>query len=699
MLDQFFLRDAVPPSMLLTGVYDPLLVALSIGVAVLTSSLALQLGAQAGSANEALHRTMALVSGGVALGVGIWAMHFIGMLAFTLCVAVHYDVTTTLASMIPALAASWVALGLLARRQVSRWQLLVGGTVVGAGIGAMHYGGMAAMQMTALLRYDPVWFAASIAIAVLLAMLALWVRFPLQQHSGMPAWVANLLAGAVMGTAIAGMHYTAMAAARFVGQADSAPEGSQEWIKTLALTIAFVTLGVATFVGVINGLLRYRDLYRKVERSESRLRTLVDTAVDGIITIDQHGIVQSFNHSAERIFGWTAREVLGRNIRMLMPQPHRAAHNSYLRRYLQTGEAHIIGTGREVTGVRKDGSQIPLRLGIGRADTTAGPLFVGFMTDLSAVKAAETQLSIAASVFEYSYEAVLILDADRAIVDVNPAFERMTGVPRSQGLGRYVHELYEDVAQEDGWGELQDFASIWEAVHGQGHWQGELMGRGPHGGLMQRVSIASVIDHNGEAPHHYIVVISDISEIKAYEQELEQFALYDSLTGLPNRRLLHDRLRHAMAHAQRNQTLLAICYLDLDGFKQVNDHYGHEAGDVLLIEVGRRIQRLLRSEETLARLGGDEMVLLLSNLRQPEEGLPVLQRVLEVVNEPVTLPQGQGFVSASIGYSLYPLDGDAPEALMRLADQAMYASKQAGKNRYTRYRPGPKEIDAPPSPG
>ena len=697
MLELFFLQGNVPPGLLLAGVYDPLLVTLSIGVAVLTSALALQLAAQAAVAHEALHRTMALVSGGIALGVGIWAMHFIGMLAFTLCAAVRYDVPTTLASMIPALAASWVALGLLARRKVNAWQLLTGGALVGAGIGAMHYGGMAAMQMAPLLRYDPVWFAASIAVAVLLAMLALWVRFPMQQHSGMPTWVANLLAGCVMGTAISGMHYTAMAAARFVGEPDAAPDAHQEWVTTLALTIAFVTLGVATFVGVINGLLRYRDLYRKVERSESRLRTLVDTAVDGIITIDQHGIVQSFNHSAERIFGWTANEVLGRNIRMLMPQPHRAAHNSYLRRYLQTGEAHIIGTGREVTGVCKDGSQVPLRLGIGRAETPNGPLFVGFMTDLSAVKAAETQLSIAASVFEYSYEAVLILDADRAIVDVNPAFERMTGVPRSQGLGRYVHELYEDVAQEDGWGELQDFASIWLSVHEEGHWQGELMGRGPSGGLMQRVSIASVTD-DGEAPHHYIVVISDISEIKAYEQELEQFALYDSLTGLPNRRLLTDRLRHAIAHAQRSQSLLAICYLDLDGFKQVNDQHGHEAGDVLLIEVGRRIQRLLRSEDTLARLGGDEMVLLLGNLQQPDDGIPVLQRVLEVVNEPVTLPEGQGFVSASMGYSLYPLDGDTPEQLMRLADQAMYASKQGGKNRYTRYRPAAASQPLAPEP-
>lgn len=696
MLDQFFLLDSVPPGLLLTGAYDPLLVALSIGVAVLTSSLALQLGAQAGAAHEALHRTMALVSGGIALGVGIWAMHFIGMLAFTLCTTVQYDVPTTLASMLPALAASWVALGLLARRHVSRWQLLTGGALVGAGIGAMHYGGMAAMQMSPLLRYDPTWFAASIAVAVLLAMLALWVRFPLQQHSGMSPWLANLLAGLVMGTAIAGMHYTAMGAARFVGQAESTPAGSQEWIKTLALTIAFVTLGVATFVGIVNGLLRYRDLYRKVERSESRLRTLVDTAVDGIITIDQHGIVQSFNNSAERIFGWAAKDVLGRNIRMLMPQPHRAAHNSYLRRYLQTGEAHIIGIGREVTGVRKDGSQVPLRLGIGRAETPSGPLFVGFMTDLSAVKAAETQLSIAASVFEYSYEAVLILDADRAIVDVNPAFERMTGVPRAQGLGRYVHELYEDVAQEDGWGELQDFASIWLSVQEDGHWQGELMGRGPNGGLMQRVSIASVTD-DGEAPHHYIVVISDISEIKAYEQELEQFALYDSLTGLPNRRLLNDRVRHSIAHAQRNQTLLAICYLDLDGFKQVNDQHGHEAGDVLLIEVGRRIQRLLRSEDTLARLGGDEMVLLLGSLQQPDDCLPVLGRVLEVVNEPVTLPEGQGNVSASIGYSLYPLDGDTPEQLMRVADQAMYTSKQSGKNRFTRYRAGSSTVGGGPA--
>lgn len=141
--------------------------------------------------------------------------------------------------------------------------------------------------------------------------------------------------------------------------------------------------------------------------------------------------------------------------------------------------------------------------------------------------------------------------------------------------------------------------------------------------MPQRVSIAAVLGDEGY-PHHYIVVISDITQIKAHEQELEHIALYDSLTGLPNRRLLADRLVLAIAHAQRHRELLAVCYLDLDGFKRVNDQHGHAAGDQLLVEVGRRIQSHLRAEGTLARLGGDEMVLLIGGLQSPDDCAPLL---------------------------------------------------------------------------
>lgn len=678
MLERFFLLDPAPDE-LLQGRHDPVLVLLSVGVAMLTSALALHLASLARQASTATHRRLAVATGGAALGAGIWAMHFIGMLAFTLCTPVSYDLTTTLLSMLPGLAASWVALWLLARPQLRSSQLLVGGALVGLGIGAMHYSGMAAMRLTPALRYDPLWFLASIVLAVPLAMLALWIRFGLRNWGQLRSWQIALLGSCVMGAAISGMHYTAMGATRFIGVADEAFVANAAWAPALALAVALTTAAISTLMGVLNGLVQYRDLYRQVGLSAARMRALVDTAVDGIITIDQRGVIQSFNRSAERIFGWTQGEVMGRNISMLMPAPYSTQHDSFLEHYMRTGEAHIIGTGREASGLRKDGSLVPVRLAIGRADAPGDPLFVGFVIDLSQRKQAEAQLRIAASVFDHSYEAVLILDEQYRVEDLNPAFERLTGLARIACLHQPVESFYPGT----------DFAPLWQTVHAQGHWQGELTGCDLAGGaIAQHISIAAVRDSE-RAPHHYIVVISDITQAKAHEQELERIALYDSLTSLPNRRLLTDRLLQGILQAQRRHTLLAVCYLDLDGFKQVNDQHGHAAGDLLLIEVSRRIQGLLRAEDTLARLGGDEMVLLMGGLREPDDCLPALQRVLDTIRQPVALPQGAAQVSASMGLSIFPLDGDTPDLLLRRADHAMYEAKQSGKNQCRRFRAAP----------
>ncbi|KAB2894703.1 MAG: diguanylate cyclase, partial [Burkholderiaceae bacterium] len=192
MLERFFLLDPSPVP-LLAGRLDPALVLLSVGVAVLTSALALHLAGLARQTASHAQRHLVLASGGVALGAGIWAMHFIGMLAFELCTTVSYDLATTLLSMLPGLAASWTALWLLARPHISSAQLVAGGVLVGAGIGAMHYAGMAAMRLTPLLRYDPLWFAASLAVAVLLAVLALWVRFGLHRWGRLRDWQITLL--------------------------------------------------------------------------------------------------------------------------------------------------------------------------------------------------------------------------------------------------------------------------------------------------------------------------------------------------------------------------------------------------------------------------------------------------------------------------------------------------------------------------
>ncbi len=215
-LSQFFIFSH--DSLLLNVYYNPLLVTISILIAIFAAFMAFQVTTQAVQSQSRARQQIMLLTGSLVLGGGVWSMHFIGMLAFDLCSPVSYDFGLTALSLLPSIGASWVALNLLSKPSFQFSQVLLSGTLVGAGIGTMHYVGMAAMEMAPLLRYDPWIFALSIVVAVLLAIIALWVRTGLNQliSSHMNTITSNFIASIVMGLAISGMHYTGMAAARFV---------------------------------------------------------------------------------------------------------------------------------------------------------------------------------------------------------------------------------------------------------------------------------------------------------------------------------------------------------------------------------------------------------------------------------------------------------------------------------------------------
>ncbi|SFX65684.1 EAL domain-containing protein [Marinospirillum alkaliphilum] len=290
------------------------------------------------------------------------------------------------------------------------------------------------------------------------------------------------------------------------------------------------------------------------------------------------------------------------------------------------------------------------------------------------------QLQLAASVFANTNEAIYITDANNRVVDVNPAFERITGYSRAEMLGQRPN-IRASGRQQGGF-----YEGLWSALEARGSWQGEIWNRRKSGEVYPEfLSISAVKDELGRA-RQYVAVFNDITQTKAHEAELYHIANYDLLTGLPNRRLLTDRLNHAVAHANRSRLPLVVCYLDLDDFKPVNDQYGHEMGDQLLLKVAQRLQRVMREDDTLARLGGDEFVLLLTDL--PENRLDAtVQRLLEAVVQPVQLGDASVRVSASMGLTLYPMDSADPDTLLRHADQAMYRAKGLGKNRYHRFDP------------
>ncbi|UUO25500.1 PAS domain S-box protein [Colwellia sp. M166] len=381
-------------SLLTVAEHDPWLVLLSISIAIFASFMGFQVASQAAN-RPVVGKHISLLLGSFALGGGVWSMHFIGMLALELCTDVSYKFDLTALSVLPAIAASWVALNLITRDNLKALQLIIGGILVGAGIGTMHYVGMAAMEMAVLLRYDLLMFCISILVAVILAILSLWISFGLGQlgKTDQGRTAKMLISSCVMGAAISGMHYTGMSAARFVlppGFEISQQTNQISWYLAFGITV--ITVFIIGLVLAANLVFGYKDRSAIAIRNEKRLMATMDTAVDGIITINASGIIISVNKAVTTILGWQETELLGNNVSMIVPAPFKHHHDQYLKNYIKTRIAKIIGTGREVEAIAKCGEEIPVRLGIGHVEFNNEHMFVAFISDLRERREMEAEL-------------------------------------------------------------------------------------------------------------------------------------------------------------------------------------------------------------------------------------------------------------------------------------------------------------------
>lgn len=309
----------------------------------------------------------------------------------------------------------------------------------------------------------------------------------------------------------------------------------------------------------------------------------------------------------------------------------------------------------------------------------------GLVTDISAHKELEARLRQGASVFANVQEAIVITDAGRHIIDVNAAFTRTTGYSRADVLGknpRFLKSMHQGAAF---------YQAMWKDIANKGFWIGEVFNKTKAGAVYAVILNISAVKNDHGQITHYVGVATDINQLKAQQELLERVAHYDALTQLPNRVLLSDRLRQAIAQARRNQTKLAVCYLDLDGFKRINDTQGHEAGDGVLKTVAQRMNEVLRASDTAARIGGDEFVVLLSDLDAADTGETMLKRLLQTIGQPVEVNGQPASVGASIGVSIYPDNALEADTLLRQADIAMYEAKDSGKNcyRFSRLRAEP----------
>jgi diguanylate cyclase (GGDEF)-like protein/PAS domain S-box-containing protein len=292
---------------------------------------------------------------------------------------------------------------------------------------------------------------------------------------------------------------------------------------------------------------------------------------------------------------------------------------------------------------------------------------------------AEERIRLHAAALESTRDGMMVLDRRRTLVSINPAFTALTGYHENEVVGRSPDFLLPDRPDEI----LDEMRSEMVA---NGHWQGEIWFRRKSGDLfMTKLSVSSVKSAEGR-PNHFVGVFTDITPLKRTEERLARMAHFDTLTGLPNRVLIHERLAHAINLAERHHTLVGVVFIDLDNFKTVNDGLGHAAGDSLLRQVSQRLLSRVREEDTLGRLGGDEFILVLEHLRHPQQAAHVATSILDTLNQPFTLDGGQQvYVRASIGISMYPGDGHEATDLVRNADAAMYVSKRRGRNAYHFY--------------
>lgn len=306
---------------------------------------------------------------------------------------------------------------------------------------------------------------------------------------------------------------------------------------------------------------------------------------------------------------------------------------------------------------------------------------VGVLRDVTEQNQIEATLKIADNVFNSTTECIVVTDMNQRILRVNSAFMTLTGYDSEEAVGQTLGKLLKSGMHDDDF-----YKSMWKALNEKGNWQGEIFDRRKDGSLFPaRHNISAVKDSQGNV-FQYISIFLDITDQKRAEEQIQYLAEYDQLTNLPNRTLFNDRLKHSIERANRSNNKIGLMFIDIDGFKEVNDTYGHQAGDELLQHFAQYLLDAVREEDTVARLGGDEFTIILEELHNAENAIIVADKILQSVADKIKLTEQEVIIGASIGISIYPDNGDNAQNLLKNADVAMYQAKKLGKNQYQFYK-------------
>ncbi|GAB4347771.1 MAG: hypothetical protein Kow006_07860 [Gammaproteobacteria bacterium] len=432
------------------------------------------------------------------------------------------------------------------------------------------------------------------------------------------------------------------------------------------------------FAGSMSDVTDRREAEEALRANELRFRTIFAVAEVGITVAAPDGRLMQANPTVLQMLGYDPETLPNINWQEIVHPEDRERLAALHRELLQGSRDHYRTVNRYR---RSDGSYIWVDATTAAQRDTGGDLLytVNVYSDISEQRRAEERLRQAATVFDSSHEGVIITDAAGKIIAVNPAFTEITGYTEAEVLGR-TPSLLKSGRHDQGF-----YREMWAAIEKHGFWRGEIWNRSKNGDIHPVwETISQVRDEKG-AVTHYVAVFSDISTVKESEEMLEYLAHHDPLTELPNRLLFTSRLEHALARAKRERNCLGVLFVDLDLFKNINDSLGHPVGDTLLCAVAERLKSLVREQDTVARLGGDEFTVLLEDLDEPEMAGAVAAKLVEQLAEPYHIEGQELHVTASIGISLGPADGDDTATLLRNADAAMYQAKENGRSGYQFY--------------
>lgn len=432
--------------------------------------------------------------------------------------------------------------------------------------------------------------------------------------------------------------------------------------------------GRTLLFSVIHDITARIELERRLRESEELHRTLFKTMAEGVLVTDHAGRITTWNDAALRILGVDDAGLLNRRACVVDAEGMRLAPEDFPSARAARGEEieHVV------FGIRHDDGTTTWTSVSSRSFCRDGSpescAAVVSFSDITRLVEAEESLKLSQSVFEAASEGILVTDAKNRIVAVNPAFATITGYGAEEVIGKTPALL------ASGQHDKAFYQTMWHRLLADGHWEGEIFNRRRDGGVFVEWLKISVVPDGSGQPRHFVALFSDVTEKKQKEEQVWRQANYDALTGLPNRQLLTDRLERAIAQAHRRRSEVALLFVDLDRFKPVNDTHGHAVGDELLRQVGRRLQNMLRDEDTVARMGGDEFVVVLPDLRVGEAPDRAAEKVVAALSEPFRVDAHVLDISCSVGIAVFPRDADSVAGLIERADAAMYAAKQAGRS-------------------